>query len=104
MKDWILLQIPLPNWLWLFMSVGLLSFSVLLLLMKNIKKLAELLIIPVIFSDISWVLLTSAGLIYYFYLFSVAGMCLVILINLIVSTIAWFQYIGYKNEVKKMTD
>lgn len=98
MKDWFILQIPLPGWLLITISIGLMLFSVQLTLMVIFKPLADKLILVVIFSDIGWIVLTLISLLVFINSLTVIGIGLVILINLIVSLLAWKQFSAYKNE------
>ena len=97
-------QIPGPGWLFTMISIGLILFSAQLFLMTQYKTLADKLILQVIGSDIGWVVLSTAGLLSYLDSFSTMGMTLVILINVVVSVLAWMQLSAYRNEAISATD
>jgi len=96
LRDWFALQIPGPDWLFLAISIGLVVFAVQLLLMVKFKSLAEKLVLQVVFSDIGWVVFSTLGLIIFIESFSHTGIWMVVLINLIVTLLAWLQFSAYK--------
>jgi len=103
-SDWLLIQLPSPDWLMMVIGVGLLMFSLQLLLMTRINALAEKLILQVVFSDVAWVLITFVALIIYHEHFSNIGVGLVIFINMIVTTLIWLQFSAYKrNKSQKVS-
>lgn len=90
--------ISLPPILWLVIGLGLLFFSFDLMLLAVFPAWAKKLTKLVIFSDISWVLVTTMAVFIYWEAVSLEGVALIVLINLIVTTLAWFQAKGYHME------
>jgi len=95
-SDWFLIQLPAPDWLMTAIAVGLLIFSLQLLLMTRVNALAERLILQVIFSDLAWVLITFIALVAFHEHFSSIGVGLVLFINMIVTSLIWLQFSAYK--------
>ena len=98
MRDWISEQISAPNWLFVAISIGLMAFAIQLILMVKFDTLANTLIMSVVYSDIGWVLLTTMALVFFFDSFSLIGLWMAIGINLIVSSLAWLQFQGYRKK------
>lgn len=101
MRDWISRHISAPDWLFVAISLGLMVFALQLVLMIKFNTLANKLIMSVVYSDISWVLLTTMALVALFDSFSLVGIWMVIGINLIVSSLAWLQFQGYRKSDSK---
>ena len=98
MRDWISEQISAPDWLFVAISIGLMAFAIQLVLMVKFDTLANTLIMSVVYSDIGWVLLTTMALVFFFDSFSLIGLWMAIGINLIVSSLAWLQFQGYRKK------
>jgi len=94
-------HIPLAPLLWTLFGAGLILFSAQLVIMVKSTAWAEKLIIPVIFSDIAWVILTCAALAYYQSRISPLGNTLIIAVNMMVAALAWFQAQAYLEQGKK---
>ena len=98
MRDWISEQISAPDWLFVAISIGLMAFAIQLVLMVKFDTLANTLIMSVVYSDIGWVLLTTMALVFFFDSFSLIGLWMAIGINLIVSSLVWLQFQGYRKK------
>ncbi|WDE03881.1 hypothetical protein SG34_021265 [Thalassomonas viridans] len=99
-RDVLIPHIPLPPLLWTLLGACLIAFSVQLAFMVKNRAWAEKLIVPVILSDIAWVVLTSIALVCYQSQLSGPGIALIVGVNLVVATLAWFQAQAY---LKKRT-
>lgn len=95
-QEWVRLHIPGPEWLFFLISLGLIAFSVQLVVMTRSGFLAEKLIVTVIASDVAWVLLSGMAVIIRSSDFSANGIFMVILVNLVVGLFAWLQFAEYK--------
>jgi len=95
-SEWLNKFIPLPGWLWSFISFGLLGFVGLLILMLKNYRMLEKNIFIVVISDIAWIAITTVALSLYASSVSTTGILLVMLVNVVVATLAYFQYTGYK--------
>lgn len=94
-QDFLIAHIPLNSQIWTLLGVGLVLFSVQLVLMIRSQYWANKLILSVIFSDIGWIILTFTTAIYYQTLISNLGLSLILFVNILVSALAWFQFSGY---------
>ena len=89
-------QVPLPGWLWSLIGVGLIGFSVQLLLMAKNIEWAQKLTASVVVSDLLWVLATTIAVMLFGADISASVIVAVMMVNLLVALLAWFQYLGYR--------
>ena len=95
-NKWLDKHIPLSDWMWLVMGVGLLCFSGLLVLMLNNRRLQVSSTLFVVVSDFSWVAVTTIATVIYIATLSGTGIVLIFVVNLIVGALACFQYFGFR--------
>lgn len=91
-------SIPIPSWMWLVVGLGLIGFSLQLVLMVKIQWLAKKLIISVIWADAGWVAITSILSIIYQSQITQPGLLLIGFTSLVVGCLAIAQYSGYRQE------
>ena len=96
--SWLAQQIPLPAWLWIVLGIGLILFSLQLVMMVLMPILAHKLALVVVVSDIAWVGLTSLGALLFATEITAMGVTLILMANLIVGALAMAQYRGYVPE------
>jgi hypothetical protein len=96
-RDELTLHFPGPGWVWILLGVGLISFCAQLLLMVKYPTLARKLTPEVIVADIGWVLISLAIWLFLQESISSVGTTLIMLINVIVATLAWLQFQGYRS-------
>lgn len=92
--SWFNHHVQMPQWIYLGIGIGLLIFAIQLGLMVKLDKLREKLINSVIVSDIAWVLITGGMLLGYSESVSNVGVFIILAVNVIVSILAWLQYLG----------
>jgi|GEM_PF-1634442 len=97
-RQWFGSQFSAPEWLMLAIGVGLLLFTVQLLAMTKVKVLAEKLTLSVVFSDVAWVLITCVLLFLLNDKMTNVGAVMILVVNLVVSLLAWTQYTAFKKE------
>ncbi len=93
---WLGAQIPMPAWLWTVAAAGLALFALQLGAMVMNARLADLLIKQVIISDALWLVGTSIGLMVYSGELTNLGITIVMLINVVVGALAWWQLAAWK--------
>jgi len=93
---WLQEHIPLPDWMWTLAAAGLALFALQLAAMVVNPRLAKMLIKQVIVSDALWLLATSIGLMLYSAELTNLGIIIVMLINVVVGTLAWWQLAAWK--------
>ncbi len=93
---WLGAQIPMPGWLWTVAAAGLALFALQLAAMVLNEKLANMLIKQVIVADALWLVGTSIGLMLYSGQLTIMGIVIVMLINVVVGTLAWWQLAAWK--------
>jgi len=93
---WLQAHIPMPEWLWTVAAAGLALFALQLAAMVMNTRLANMLIKQVIVSDALWLLATSIGLMLYSAELTNLGVVIVMLINGVVGTLAWWQLAAWK--------
>ena len=93
-QDFLKRHIPLADLIWTVMGLGLILFSAQLVLMVKNDHWAEKLIGSVILSDIIWIVISFATLLYFRTQISPLGRSLIIAIDVIVAVLALLQYIG----------
>ncbi len=97
-QDWLVIHIPIPDWLVKTIVIALLIFSAQLILMVIHPSLKQKLTLLVVSSDISWVVVTFAGLVTYWNQISYTGSILITTINLSVAGLGWMQYWGFRQQ------
>jgi len=93
---WLQGHIPMPGWMWTLAAAGLALFALQLAAMVMNTRLANMLIKQVIVSDALWLLATSIGLMLYSAELTNLGIIIVMLINVVVGTLAWWQLVAWK--------
>jgi len=90
-------HLPMPDWIWLVIGIGLIGFALELITLAINKGWARRFIGLVIISDISWVVVTSFCLLLFISEISNQGIVIVSLVNVVVAGLVWFQYKGYQS-------
>ena len=94
---WLNEHIQMPYWIYLGIGIGLLLFAVQLILMAKLQSLREKLIDSVIVSDAAWVLITGGLAFGFSENISESGAVIIVSVNIIISLLAWFQYLGRRD-------
>jgi len=93
---WLQEHIPLSGWMWTVAAAGLALFALQLSAMVVNARLGNMLIKQVIVSDALWLMGTSIGLMLYSAELTNLGVTIVMLINVVVGTLAWWQLAAWK--------
>ena len=93
---WLGSQIPMPDWMWTVAAAGLALFALQLAAMVANARLANMLIKQVIVADALWLVGTSIGLMLYSGELTNLGIVIVMLINVVVGVLAWWQLAAWK--------
>ena len=95
-NKWLAQHIPLPGWLWITIGMGLLGFAVFLALMVKSRHLLLANALSIVLSDIAWVVISTIAVIFFASKLTLTGTVLVLMVNLVVGSFAFIQYIGYQ--------
>ena len=95
-------HIPLPSLLWLVIGIGLLVFSADLILLAVFPAWAKKLTKFVVLSDISWVVVATLATLTYWGSLTAEGVALIVVINAMVTVLAWAQAKSYRMEYGDM--
>jgi len=94
-RKWLATQIPMFDWLWIFVGVNLLGFAAVLFLLRNNLSWAKKWTGFVVIADIAWVLITLGAYFIYRDNVTALGMGLVFGVNIVVGSLAYLQYKGW---------
>ena len=95
-------HIPLPEEIWLSITVGLGVFGIQLGLMSISPSLQSKLTSSVIISDLAWIILTMGGILIYSDHITEIGLYVILFVNLIVGLLAYVQWVSYGVEKSQL--